>query len=95
VMDDLGTWKDVLIHLGDIIHPEVRKIYPRADAPEFIVTAVGKGVHLQYLSKRRLCHLAEGLVRGTGDWFSTPVEVTHLSCIQRGDVSCLLYVSNR
>jgi Haem-NO-binding len=92
VMEGLKTWKDVLIHLGDIIHPEVRKIYPRADAPEFVITAVEGGVHLEYFSKRRLCRLAEGLVRGTGDWFSTPVAVEHLSCIEQGDPSCVLSV---
>ncbi len=95
VMEGMHTWQDVLLHLGDIIHPEVRKIYPRADAPEFVITPTESGgLQLQYLSNRRLCRLAEGLTRGAGDWFKTPVEVEHLLCLENGDDQCLLSISS-
>jgi Haem-NO-binding len=93
IMTGLNTWKDVLVHLVDIIHPEVHKIYAGANAPDFGVELTETGLLLEYRSKRRLCHLAEGLVRGSGDWFKTPVEVEHISCIERGDSTCVLSVT--
>lgn len=93
IMTGLDSWQDVLSHLVDIIHPEVHKIYSGADAPDFGVESIENGLLLEYRSKRRLCHLAEGLVRGSGNWFNTPVEVEHVSCIERGDASCVLSVT--
>jgi hypothetical protein len=92
LLTGLDRWQDVLVHLEDIIHPEVHKIYAGASAPEFGTTEIPGGMLVEYRSQRRLCHLAEGLIRGTGDHFGTPVEVTHRSCIDRGEERCLLEV---
>lgn len=93
LLDGLDRWQDVLLHLEDIIHPEVHKIYSGASAPEFATEETSTGMLVEYRSKRQLCHLAEGLIRGTGDHFGTPVEVSHTSCIQHGDDRCLLEVT--
>ncbi len=93
----LSGWRDVLDQLDGIIHPEVRKIYPDADVPSFDANQVsGAGqdvVLLEYESKRNLCGLAEGLVKGMGDWFETELAVTHLSCVHRGDDKCHMEVA--
>lgn len=93
IVSEFDSWRDLLVHLDDIIHPEVRKIYSSADAPEFVATTVEAGLLLEYRSRRGLCHLAEGLARGVADWFGTPVEVEHVLCLHRGDAACVLSVT--
>ena len=83
LLEGVAGWRDVLDQLDGIIHPEVRKIYPDADDV----------VLLEYESKRNLCGLAEGLVKGLGDWFESELSVTHLSCVHRGDDKCHMEVA--
>ncbi len=92
LLEGLDDWRSVLRSLDDIIHPEVRKIYPDADVPGFDTRDDGQTLVVVYSSKRGLCALADGLICGTGDWFDTELEVTHMACIHRGDESCTMLV---
>ena len=76
--------------LNTIIHPEVLKLYPGATPPSFEVATDGDDLTLRYLSQRQMCRLAEGLALGSADWFDEPVSVTHDSCREAGDDSCVL-----
>ena len=76
LVDAFAGWQDVVKHLDDIIHPEVEKIYPGADAPSFVIlTSTDTALTMVYSSKRQLCPLAEGLLLGLGDWFQQPLDV--------------------
>ncbi len=80
-----------VLTLNDIIHPEVRKLYPGADVPNF--TYEGHGEHevtLAYQSPRHLCSLAEGFISGTASHYGQRVVITQDACMRRGDVRCLL-----
>ena len=47
-----------LLTLNDIIHPEVRKLYPGADVPEFDYdTSDPQTLRMGYRSRRKLCAL--------------------------------------
>lgn len=86
-------WQQVVAHLDDIIHPEVEKIYAGADAPSFTIVESGEtSLTMVYRSKRQLCALAEGLLRGLGEWFERELSVTHIGCAHRGDDDCTLLV---
>jgi len=93
LLDGIDGWREVLGALDDIIHPEVRKIYPDADVPGFEAVAEGNALLVTYVSKRGLCALADGLVLGCGEWFETPLAVEHLSCIHTGDDACTMRVT--
>jgi len=93
LLDGLDDWRAVLSSLDDIIHPEVRKIYPDADVPGFEATADGDALLVTYTSKRGLCALADGLVLGCGEWFGTPLAVEHRSCVHSGDDACTMRVT--
>src|SRR5215207_5740343 len=59
-----GT-RSFLLSLNDVIHAEVRKLYPGAEVPVFeFEEPAGSGtldpLIIHYRSKRRLCQLAEG-----------------------------------
>jgi hypothetical protein len=90
-----GSWRQLLSSLDNLIHPEVRKVYAGA-APLSFVTEEADGGRflLEYRSARGLCRLAEGLVRGAGAWYSTPVEVVHTACVRDGAAACMLEVSD-
>lgn len=93
LVDGLEDWKSVLRSLDDIIHPEVRKIYPGADVPGFDTTDDGDALVVVYTSKRGLCALADGLIVGCGEWFGKTLTVEHVTCRHQGDDSCSMRVS--
>lgn len=83
--------RDFLLTLNNIIHPEVRKLYPGADAPDFTFESPQPDLLLiGYDSTRKLCWLAEGFVLGAADHFNESVAVDQTSCVHRGDTSCVL-----
>ena len=81
--------RSFLLGLNDIIHPEVRKVFPGADVPDFAYdTADPKALLMEYRSKRQLCALAEGLTIGVAKHFGNHVEFQHLTCMKQGAEYC-------
>jgi hypothetical protein len=84
-----------LLSLNDVIHAEVRKLYPGAEVPVFGFeipppTEAGDGLIIHYRSKRRLCPLAEGFIAGAAQYFQQPLRLTQRSCMLDGAESCVL-----
>jgi hypothetical protein len=74
-----------LAGIEDIIHAEVRKLYPDAELPRFVVEARGENhVVLRYASGRHLEDLAEGLIRGCAMHFGEAIAI-HRETIGSGD----------
>jgi hypothetical protein len=85
--------KAFVASLNDIIHPEVRKLHPGADVPDFETEDRGaEGLVLGYASPRRLCAFAEGLVEGAAAFYGEVVTISQTACMHRGDARCLLRV---
>jgi hypothetical protein len=83
-----------ILTLNDIIHPEVRKLYPGADTPEFdFDTSSPDILVMNYRSKRKLCSLVEGFTEGAAEHFKENVTIKHPLCMNRGDESCRLEFS--
>jgi hypothetical protein len=82
--------RSFVLALNDIIHPEVRKLYPGADVPDFTFDARAPGVlRMSYGSPRRMCAFAEGLIEGAAAHFGEVAEVHQTACMHRGDPACL------
>jgi hypothetical protein len=82
-----------LMTLNDIIHPEVRKVYPGADVPWFEMGETADGaLAMGYASRRRLCAFAEGLIEGAAAYYAEPVRIEQPTCMLRGDDDCSLVV---
>lgn len=83
-----------LLTLNDIVHPEVRKLYPGADVPVFDFPRMGADgsdtVSMSYESARRLCWLAEGFVLGAGDHYGETVVIEQDECMHDGAARCLI-----
>jgi len=87
--------RSFLLSLNDVIHAEVRMLYPDADVPVFeFETPVGAAAHdtliIHYRSKRRLCQLAEGFIAGAAEHFRERVTVTQPNCMLEGAKTCAL-----
>ncbi len=91
-MEQMAGWTDVLMGVEDIVHTEVRNLYPGAVLPGFEVTLEPGGVRMHYTSERSMCAMAEGLAIGAGMWFGRELAVEHVSCLQNGDQGCVLFV---
>jgi len=81
---------DFVKTLNDVIHPEVRKIKPDADPPEFVITDAGGAFLVEYHSRRELCALAHGMLVGAAEYYGEECEVVHDSCTHRGDAVCVM-----
>ncbi len=92
LIEGMEDWRVVIESLDEIIHPEVRKIYPDADVPRFDTMIDGAALIVDYRSKRGLCALADGLIVGSGEWFDVDLAVEHTACVHRGDDGCTLRV---
>lgn len=80
-----------LLTLNEIIHPEVRKLYPDADVPVFEFERVeANELLIGYRSPRKLCALADGFIRGAATHFGETVDVEQPVCMHAGDEQCVL-----
>ena len=88
--DGHQSTRSFLLTLNDIIHPEVRKIYPGADVPEFDydTTSSDQALIMGYKSTRRLCALAEGFIAGTTAYYGETLTFDQPQCMKRGDSRC-------
>jgi len=88
------TTRDFILTLNEIIHPEVRKLYPGADVPDFEMVVGPDGrLRMRYGSRRKLCAFAEGLIRGAADHFGETVSIRQPRCMNRGDEACDLEIA--
>ncbi|MBW3640125.1 MAG: heme NO-binding domain-containing protein [Actinobacteria bacterium] len=80
-----------VLTLNDMIHPEVRKLYPGATPPVFgFESAPEEEMLLSYTSARRLCALAEGFVYGAAKHYGQTVVISQPACMLDGASRCLL-----
>jgi predicted hydrocarbon binding protein len=83
--------RSFILTLNEVIHPEVRKLFPGADVPTFeFALPDERTVELAYVSTRRLCSFAEGLILGATGHYGETVEMRQTSCMKRGDAKCVL-----
>jgi hypothetical protein len=75
--------------LNDVIHAEVRKLYPGAEVPEFDFDTSERGEFvLIYRSSKQLCALAEGMLVGAAASFGERATIEQIRCMLRGDDAC-------
>ena len=85
--------REFVLTLNSIIHPEVRKLYPGADVPEFEFDTSRQDVLVMvYRSARRMCAFAEGLIEGAGVQYQESVTIEQPKCMLRGDSECEMHL---
>ena len=88
-----NSTRSFVLTLNEIIHPEVRKLYPGADVPEFDFDSRGEVLVMGYRSPRKLCSFAEGLLLGAADHYDERLTIEQPSCMKRGDDQCVLEIT--
>lgn len=86
-----SDWRtlDLIEHTEAIIHSMVRTTKPGASPPVLeAFRASPDELHLIYSSKRRLCLLATGLIRGLAAHYNEQITAEESSCMLRGDPFC-------
>ena len=85
--------RSFVVTLNDIIHPEVRKLYPGADVPVFdFDTSSDDVLVMGYSSPRKMCAFAEGLIEGAAAHYSERAAIGQPKCMSRGDEKCVLEI---
>ncbi|MFZ6050170.1 heme NO-binding domain-containing protein [Pseudomonas sp. CR3202] len=84
-----SSTRPFVLSVNQIIHPEVRNIYPGADVPTFGFRDEPDGsLMMTYRSPRRLCALAHGFIEGAAVHFGETLWFDHLTCMHKGDPEC-------
>jgi hypothetical protein len=88
------TTRRFLLTLNNIIHPEVRKLYPGAHVPMFDFDSSSPDVLIVgYKSERKLCALAHGFVEGAADHYGETLHFEQTQCMLRGDDKCVFRIA--
>jgi hypothetical protein len=81
--------RSFVMGVNDIIHAEVRKLYPGAACPHFNIRQDDAGALLMdYRSSRNLCALAQGFIEGAAAHYGEAVDFHHASCVEHGHEHC-------
>ena len=83
-----------LLTLNDVIHTEVRKIYPGSEVPVFEYDSSSPDVlFMGYRSRRKLCALAHGFTEAAAAHFGEDLIFEQTECMHRGDKRCLFRIA--
>ncbi len=88
-------WKtlDVVEHTEALIHRMVRSTNPGAAPPVLeVFRSAPDEIQVVYSSRRRLCALATGIIRGLATHFQERIAIEEPSCMLRGDPFCSFVV---
>lgn len=78
---------DFLSHIDDVIHVEVRKLYPDAELPSLPCTRLSPNeLELLYSSPRGFADLAAGLIDGCIAHYQEPIKVTRTDLEKEGNL---------
>lgn len=85
--------RSFLKSVDSVIHMEVRKLFKDPSLPHFEYEDHPNGsLLMRYHSPRKLCILAEGLIRGAAKMYETPISLDHSVCCHKGDPHCDLLI---
>lgn len=85
--------KDFIKSIDEVIHVEVRKLYPDASLPFITYKDPAPNMLIfNYRSPRKLCTLAIGLIHGAAAHFKTKVTIKQTKCMLNGADHCRLEI---
>ncbi|MCG8669725.1 MAG: heme NO-binding domain-containing protein [Pseudomonadales bacterium] len=92
--DSKTTFLDFVESIGSVIHIEVYKLDEKARPPKItVLERTENSADLRYESDRKLCYLAEGLLKGAAGHYGVEVSVSQTQCMHEGADSCVLRIT--
>jgi len=90
---DITHLFDFLRAVDNVIHMEVQKADPLAYTPTLLYDQPeDKELIIRYISSRKMCHFAEGLILGAATHFLQNVVISQSKCMCKGDGHCLIHI---
>lgn len=84
--------KQFLLTVDQVIHVEVKKLFPEAYLPRLHYEDTGAdALTVHYQSKRQFCQLFAGLVEGAAQRFGTPIAWDESACTHTGAEQCTFH----
>jgi len=88
------TFFGFLISIDSVIHKEVKKLYDSPNLPTIACKEIDKSTLLmRYQSPRKLCLLAEGLIRGAAQHYNVKYQLAHEQCMHKAADHCVFRIS--
>ncbi|MFK7865530.1 MAG: heme NO-binding domain-containing protein [Pseudohongiellaceae bacterium] len=91
--DEKPDLMEFLKSIESVIHKEVRKLYQNPNLPSIEWEQPTENhLTLYYHSPRKLCHLAEGLIKGAAEHYETKVDIAQTACMLDGAERCIFEI---
>jgi hypothetical protein len=93
LVDPRWSFREFLLNTETVIHRGVKLNTPKAKPPAIrIEDAGGDALRIIYGSRRRLCAVARGILRGAARHYGVAVDITDERCMLLGDLECYIIV---
>jgi predicted hydrocarbon binding protein len=93
IFENYNNSESFIKDINNIIHPEVKKLYPGAVCPHFHVRlSQKKSVSFIYNSPRKLCALAEGFMQSCAEVYEDRIKIRQPECVHEGSSQCVFVV---
>jgi hypothetical protein len=88
------SYLDFLLNTESVIHKGVRLTSSAAKPPQIRAERTGpESVRIVYSSRRHLCPVAKGILRGAANHYGVDITITEEACMLQGDPECLISVT--
>ncbi len=88
-VEEEPSFLSFLKSVDEVIHKEVEKLYPNPNLPTLSWKQEDENsLELYYRSPRKLCHLADGLIKGAAQRYDTQFTMEHSPCMHKGSDHC-------
>jgi predicted hydrocarbon binding protein len=85
-----------LCSVDSIVHAEIRKLSPDSTPPRIQTQILSPtSLSVVYISNRKLCALAKGLLKGASQIYGINVEIDHTKCVNDGHQNCEFIVKTK
>ena len=93
LVKDIDNLFDFMRAVDNVIHIEVQKSDPLAYTPTLLYDQPQNNLLVvRYMSHRKMCHFAEGLILGAATHFNQKASISQSKCMCKGDDHCLIRV---
>jgi predicted hydrocarbon binding protein len=84
---------EFISNVEDIIHPEVKKLYPDSELPNFeIIIFNDKELKIMYKSTKPLMELAKGLMVGCANYYDEDIDISYTQQNMDSDLYNALFI---
>lgn len=90
------SFDSFLDSIDTVVHIEIKKLSPENIPPQIIAEKINnKSTRVFYKSKRKLCSLAIGLIKGASHIYGENIEVDHVHCMHNGFDRCEFLITKK